>query len=469
MTMHGYMAALIMAADSVPSSHQPILPIDSFGAYPTGFQTLIALASLLGGMPVYRSALLMEAATLALLTLAFYSFLRIYWSRPISAMAAFLVTFIPRNPQAFVQWGGDPTLLALALLVIALKYLPRLRQRLNPGDWGLCSLFIAASILTHLIPVIGFFYSVIPLALYLSVSGRADWKGEAPLVVRNLLGVGMLTLLLLMPSLPHLLSGEVSTAEVEWVRRFQQEWSGGAWGGTIGNAVVTIPVYLVEKVFGGPFLVLSGLGLLILAIQRPRFGVASAIYVLTVLVLIMNSMYWLLPISYALYPERVALLLLFPCAFGVAALLDGIHRILARSWMAVAIMAALILWRGVYHNERLLYKQVLPNALLTQADLNAMRWIKEQTDVGAVFHNRYGDAGLWIPAIAFRAITDPHLSPFYFDEFRAAATNLSAKYVYIGKRKVLGEPIALAEFESAPGTYQKVYEHDGVTIYEIIH
>ena len=271
-----------------------------------------------------------------------------------------------------------------------------------------------------------------------------------------------------MPSLPHLLSGEVSTAEVEWVRRFQQEWSGGAWGGTIGNAVVTIPVYLVEKVFGGPFLVLSGLGLLALAIQRPHFGVASAIYVLTVLALIMNSMYWLLPMSYALYPERVALLVLFPCAFGIAALLDGMYRILARRWMVLVIMAALVLWRGVYHNERLLYKQVLPNVLLTQSDLNAMQWIKERTEVGAVFRNQYGDAGLWIPAIAFRAITDPHLSPFYFDEFRAAAEGLSATYVYIGKRKVLGEPISLTEFESAPGTYRKVYEQDGVIIYEIV-
>ena len=166
MTMHSYMAALIMAFDSVPSSHQPILPIDGFGAYPAGFQTLIALASLLGGMPVYRSALLVEAATLALLTLAFYSVLRVYWDRPVCAMAALLVTFIPRNPQAFVQWGGDPTLLALALLVIALRYLPGLRQRLHPGDWGLCALFITASILTHLIPVIGFFYSVIPLVMY---------------------------------------------------------------------------------------------------------------------------------------------------------------------------------------------------------------------------------------------------------------------------------------------------------------
>src|SRR6267142_362101 len=40
MSMHGYMAALIAATDGVPSSHRPLLPIDGFGAYPAGFQTL---------------------------------------------------------------------------------------------------------------------------------------------------------------------------------------------------------------------------------------------------------------------------------------------------------------------------------------------------------------------------------------------------------------------------------------------
>jgi hypothetical protein len=97
-----------------------------------------------------------------------------------------------------------------------------------------------------------------------------------------------------------------------------------------------------------------------------------------------------------------------------------------------------------------------------------MQWLQVNTNPGDVIHNRYGDAGLWIPALAFRVITDPHLSPFYFDEFRASSTSLEARYVYVGKKKVLGEPILLEEFESAPAKYRRVYDHDGVIIYEII-
>jgi hypothetical protein len=472
MAMHGYLAALIVDVNSVPSTHQPLLPIDRFGAYPVGFQALTALMSLLGDMPVYRSALLMEASTLALLTFAFYRFLRVFWDRQVSAIVAILVTFLPRNPQAFIHWGGDPTLLALALLVLALGFLPWLKQRLGLGAWALCALILAASVLTHLIPMIGLLYTVIPLAAYLALREKTVSSSELRLVVGNLLGIGVLSSVLLAVAVPHLLSTEVSAAEVEWVRKFQQEWAGGVWGGTLGNAVVTIPQYLVEKIFGGTFLGLSGIGLIVLTWRWPHLGVASIITVLTVVGLIINSMYWVLPLSYALYPERVALLLLLPFSLGIGAVLHSLRSLFptrALRLCSMCLTAALVLFISVREHEWHFSEGLVANCLLTGADVQAMRWIEANTDPGSVFHNHYGDAGLWIPAIAFRSITDPHLNPFYFDEFQAAATGLKAQYVYIGQKKALGAPIALEAFESAPEKYRKVYAEDGVIIYEIIN
>jgi hypothetical protein len=467
-TMHSYMAALIVALDTVPSSHEPLLPIDRFGAYPAGFQALMALMSLLGGLPVYRSALLMEVSTLSLLTLAFYRFLRVFWDQPISAIVALLVTFLPRNPQFFIQWGGDPTLLALALLVTVLGLLPWLQQRLEPGAWTLCACIAAASVLTHLIPVMGLLYTIVPLAVYVGIRERAVWWGKGPLIMRNMLGIGVISALLLAVCLPHLFATEVSAAEVEWVRRFQQQWSGGAWGGTLDNALVTIPHYLAEKVFGGTFLGVGCLGMLTLAYRRPHLAIASLIWILTVVGLIINSMYWVLPLSYALYPERVALLLLLPFSLSIGAVLDSVRNLFPKTTLPIWLMAALLLFVAVRENEKLFHHGLAAHCLLTKADLEALRWLQVNTDPGAVIHNHYGDAGLWIPAVAFRAITDPHLSPFYFDEFRAASASLKTRYVYVGKKKVLGEPILLDEFESAPGRYRRVYEHDGVIIYEII-
>jgi hypothetical protein len=384
-------------------------------------------------------------------------------------MGALLVTFLPRNPQYVIQWGGDPTLLALALLVIAAGFLPRFREAMAPGTWALCGLMVAASMFTHLIPAIGFLYSAIPVAVYGGIYGISRRRGEMRYLIRNMLGVGLISGLLFSVGFSSLLSTEVSAAEIEWVLRFQREWSGGAWGGSLGNALITIPYYLLDKIFGGFFLGLGCLGLLTLALRRPYLAIASALWSATVVGLIINSMYWILPLSYAMYPERVALLLLLPFALGIGALLDGLRHRWPKQEVIMWVMVALVLFIAVRENERLLYKGLIPNSLLTKADLLAMRWIRGHTNPGALFHNRYGDAGLWIPAIAFRPITDPHLNPFYFDEFRTASSGLKAQYIYVGKRKVLGEPISVVEFESAPNRYRKVYDQDSVIIYEVVN
>jgi hypothetical protein len=189
----------------------------------------------------------------------------------------------------------------------------------------------------------------------------------------------------------------------------------------------------------------------------------------TIIGLVINSMYWLLPLSYAMYPERVALLLLLPFAVGIGALLDGVRRLVPRRDVLLWGMAAVTLFVAIHHNEKLFRKGVLPNTLLGEADLKAIHWLAEATPPGTVIQNQYGDAGLWIPAIAFRPVTDPHLNPFIFDEFRSATSELKPRYVYVGKRKLLGEPISLREFESAPDRYQKVYDQDGVIVYKIIN
>jgi hypothetical protein len=176
-----------------------------------------------------------------------------------------------------------------------------------------------------LVLVIGLGYAMLPVGAYGAIDRFQTQRGELKRVIGNLSAIGMVSGLLVGVCLPTLLSTEVSTGEIEWVRHSQQRGAGGAWGGTIGNAIVTIPPYLTEKIFGAPFVTLSVLGLLALAYRRPRLALASGIYALTVVGLVINSMYWLLPLSYAIYPERVALLLLLPCAVGIGALLDGVR------------------------------------------------------------------------------------------------------------------------------------------------
>jgi hypothetical protein len=468
MSMHGYMAALIVDRDAVPLSHRPLLPIDSFGAYPAGFQTMIALISLLGHVPILRSALLMEAVTLTLLTLAFYSFLKAFWDRLTSAVVAVLVTFLPRNPQDFISWGGDPTLLSLALIVMGLGLLPALKGRMSLASRGMAALIAAASALTHLIPVIGVMYVACPLVASMAINRLSLTRDEAKSILWNLLTIGVLSAALAAMCLPSLLTVEVSQAEIEEVKEFQRHVAGGAWSGTLAAAPVSIPRYLVKKIFGFPFVALGMAGLLALGVVRPYVAIASAIAALTTTALVINSMYWVLPLSYALYPERVALLLLLPLALGIAALVAAVRHRFAAKHLVLGAIGMLTLVVAVRQNERLFESGFVPHTLVTEADLQAMRWIQQHTPRQAVFQNHYGDAGLWIPALAFRPITDPHLSPFYFDEFRQAATQLEATYVYVGKKRVYGVSVSREEFEARPDLYRKAYEQDGVVIYQIL-
>jgi hypothetical protein len=99
-------------------------------------------------------------------------------------------------------------------------------------------------------------------------------------------------------------------------------------------------------------------------------------------------------------------------------------------------------------------------------DLRAMRWISDQTEPGAIFRNRWEDAGLWIPCLAFRAVTNPHQSPFYFDEFRDGARALRPRYLYVSETaRSAGQ--ALEGIVGKPEIYRNVYERGAVRIFEV--
>ena len=149
---------------------------------------------------------------------------------------------------------------------------------------GLCVLFVAASAFTHLIPVIGLCYTaMLPVLVYVAIDRFLRQRETLKRVMGNLLTIGLVSGLLVGVCVPTLLSTEVSTGEIEWVRHFQQRGAGGALAVAIGNAIVTIPPYLTEKIFGVPFVVLSVLGLLVPSYRRPPLALVSGICVVAII------------------------------------------------------------------------------------------------------------------------------------------------------------------------------------------
>jgi len=73
-------------------------------------------------------------------------------------------------------------------------------------------------------------------------------------------------------------------------------------------------------------------------------------------------------------------------------------------------------------------------------DLEAMGWIAAHTRPLDLVCNDYGSAGLWVPAVAGRAISSPHLPPFYFDEFRDGSRGRTCAFTYVSSRSFFVAP-----------------------------
>ena len=122
--------------------------------------------------------------------------------------------------------------------------------------------------------------------------------------------------------------------------------------------------------------------------------------------LVLNGQLWLLPLSGVLYPDRIVLLLVIPLAIGLATVVDAALTSARR--MAVWGIVVVTLGVAAAQSERYFGQTSSLQSRVTPDDLQAMRWIRQQTEAGASFRNRWEDAGLWIPCLGLRAVTNPH-------------------------------------------------------------
>jgi hypothetical protein len=81
------------------------------------------------------------------------------------------------------------------------------------------------------------------------------------------------------------------------------------------------------------------------------------------------------------------------------------------------------------------------NAVLTTDDLDAFRWIHDRTPPGAVFATNAGDGGNLIPAVAHRAVIDPHfVLSFYYPRELAKWRRTPVDYIYVGSEPSPAHP-----------------------------
>lgn len=471
MSMHTYLAQMILRADGVPSSYRPILPIDTFGTFPVGFHTLSALLASLTDLPAYRAAFVCAACAHALLTFALFALARTSVGDLPALAAAVVFSFLVKEPQGMVTWGGNPTVMAIAFAALFAATLVRF------ADWDgwdvlLSAASLAAVLLLHTIVFVQTCYAIgVPFAAAQLASGRALQRKT----LARAAGLGLATLVITLPYLAGL-ETDIATPEVrEWIRHWVRD-THHAWHGSLANAAWTLPRYVLHR-HGDRLLAYAGIACLggarLWRRDRPllwqQLGVLAALFLL-----LLDTHYWILPLSYLVYPERTAAMTSLPLsvlfAHGLVWLWE--RRVLlarapaplrAAALLALALPALLLFESGMRRCFRDRYVAgSAAQSSVTAHDLEAIGWLASHAAPGDRVVTNYGDAGLWIPGIAFLPVTAAHVNVAYEQTIELPR---DGRFAYVGEKCVYTCPHTAEALAADPG-WQLVFARGDARVFE---
>lgn len=473
MSMHAYIAALITQANGIPASYEPILNIQHFDTFPVGFHVLTALIALIGKMEIYRASFIMTCFSYAALTFALFSLLSTCFDWLPSLATAVCCSFLTRDPQRFVCWGGNPTVLALTFIIVLIPLFAKFES--SPlRNTLLAASFVCAVLLTH---TVVFVQSAYILSFSLMAAGLVAKRFDKTNVILLLL-VAALIFLLATPYLLNLNDRLVTGHTLDWIKNWVRNTE-HAWQGSVANCLWTIPSYVRQRLLtsnlsGIMLQLLACYGALILVKKNLQALSFCLAFLLGCGLLIANARYWLLPFSSAIYPERVAVMIIVPLSVLVAAALTDLsvkaarlhffNRVSVRRTTIIVLLAILAI-SSFQHGRRLYATCISKLTAVGSDDLKAILWLKANTPSTALVENNYGDAGAWIPAIAERPVTDPHINVVYLDKRQKPAG--TASYVFIGAKCIYPEscPRRPADFVSN-SSYRLLFNANNAYVFQ---
>jgi len=385
--MHAAIGRILAGSHGHPQGFRPFWPIDFFHSYPVGHPTLLALAGALGGLDPRAAAVAGHALAYALVLIAFAAAVsRWTGDRASGLLAGTLAVLASRDPLHFWTWGGAPNALAIGFAVAALAAAVD-TMRGDARSAATCGLYAAASALTHTTSIAALAWTA-PVLLGGAVIVRLDLLRRIPLLA----GAGLLALALAAPYLVTL-RPILDPDELDWIRRSARE---------------SATLLILPRMLHDVPLIAGAVATLAVLIFRPGRAAFPLGFLVLLALLILNGRSFTLPGSALLYPDRIAVLALFPLA------LLGHDAVAGRPKLAAAGCALLLVLAVVLGTRTLRLGR--GNALATEDDLRLLA--EADLPAGCAVATNYGDAGQWIPALRSRPITSPHVHVVFFDEVR---------------------------------------------------
>ena len=382
--MHTALARVLADSNGHPASFRPLWPVDSFGSYPVGQPTLTALSATLGHLGWREAGLIGHALCYALVMIGFAAAVSRWGGGSALGLAVGVGAVLSaRSPLYFWTWGGAPNALGIAFAVAAFAAGVDAVRLGRPREAAACSILSAAALLTHPVSLVALCWAALPILVVVLIAYPELRRGVLHLAV----GAGGALVL----CAPFLATARHVPAEgIAWTRAFLRE----------AGTLQTIPRMLHDV----PLIAGAVAAVVVLAKRRRRAAVPLAMAVVLVL-LVVNGRAAILPGSFLLYPDRIAVVLLFPVALLVHDALDGSPRLGAIAALGVLAHAALL------HSKTL--REGRAHALATISDLRVFSSVVLPPSCWVI--NNYGDAGQWIPALLGQPITVPQVNVAFFD------------------------------------------------------
>ena len=398
-SMHTTAAALIARHGGLPANYAPYAPDVPFATVNLGLPAVAAVAIRLGGDPA-AVMLASQHLTFACLILATYVLLRRWTSCNPAAILAVVSVLMARATQATIGWGGFPTVMSVAVGILAVHLLLQLARSASLIHAVSTGAAIAAIPLVHGIGGGTWLYCVAPFTVLgcfaTSMSLRQSCRGMAIAAVSACAILGV-----------YRLAGavQVSADDITATKIYVQSMAPPEddWR-ALGSALL-----LLRKDTGTVLLNGGWFAVLVLALRgrwRPALLLSSAWVMLAFVVA--NARWYFLPGSFLLYPDRVLYwampLSIVSLALAWRTLPVGVATMHP---MNKLLAAGTLLLAGYFH--LLYYQRPVREGSLGSDAWETLAWARSHLRPGVDFVRAdYNTAGAYLPALAMVGCTGSH-------------------------------------------------------------
>jgi hypothetical protein len=379
---HTAVARILGESHGHPLGFRPLWPLDELRGYPFGQPTLTALLAGFAGLDWRAAGCWGHALDYGLVLVAFAAAVGRWRGTALGLAVGAGAVLVARAPLHFWTWGGAPNALGIAFGVAAFAAGLDAARTMDARSAGASAIYAAAGLLTHAVTVVALAYCAVVLVAAALVSRRMPLRGAAALVA-----AGGVAAVLCAPYLATV--KPIDPRGAAWIRAWLRE-----------SATLSVFPRMLHDV---PLIAGAAALVAVFARSKGRAALPAALAALLGL-LVLHGRFAVLPGSALLYPDRIAVLLLYPIALLAHDALDSRPRV------AAGVALLLLLHAGVL--QRKLLRDGRAHALATEADLRLLSTAR--LPEGCWVMNNYGDAGQWIPALLGRPITFPHIHVAFF-------------------------------------------------------